>query len=212
MKKVVILIVLVFITLFTYSVSAQAQQKYAAKELQQLFEIMENKNLSIAQVVEIIKKNNAVVSQKATNADEIKLTVDYTKIVEQSIAAGKYDWKNSDITAKNFPISLEMIGKKVEVSAKLFHFNRGISSDDAISEMDKDGYRPATSMELLALGYQYPELQRQFPIVALGSVWHDADLSRCMSCLLVGGSGRGLDLGWFGSGWDARYRFLGVRK
>jgi undecaprenyl-diphosphatase len=53
---------------------------------------------------------------------------------------------------------------------KLFHFNRDISSEDAIAEMDKDGFRPATLAELLALGEAQPELQKQFPIIALSSV------------------------------------------
>jgi len=84
--------------------------------------------------------------------EEIKLTVDYTKTVEQAITDGNYDWKNDDIIVKNFPISPEMIGKKVEVVTKLFYFNRDISSNDGISEMEKADYRPATLMELLALG------------------------------------------------------------
>ena len=144
--------------------------------------------------------------------EEIKLTVDYTKTVEQAITDGNYDWKNDDIIVKNFPISPEMIGKKVEVTTKLFHFNCDISSNDVISEMDKGGYRPATLMELLALGILFPELQRQFSIVALGSVWRLASDYRCVPYLHVHGSERGLSLDWFGRDWSARYRFLGVRK
>ena len=131
---------------------------------------------------------------------------------KQAIADGKYDWKNSDITTKNFPVSPEMIGKKSDISAKLFYFNRDISSDDAISEMDKAGYRPATLMELLVLGFLFPELQRQFPIVALGSVWRNANVNRYVPCLSAGNSRRGLNLGWLDSNWDACCRFLGVRK
>ncbi len=105
-----------------------------------------------------------------------------------------------------------MVGKKVEVSAKLFHFNRDISSGDAISEMDKTGYRPATLMELLVLGFLFPEMQRQFPIVALGSLWRIAGSFRVVPSLGVGGSRRELDLHWFDNDWDAHSRFLGVRK
>ncbi|MEI6836065.1 MAG: hypothetical protein WCK59_04490 [Candidatus Falkowbacteria bacterium] len=152
------------------------------------------------------------MEQVINPTEEIKLTVDYTKTVEQAITDGNYDWKNEDIAAKNFPISLEMIGKKVEVTTKLFHFNCDISSNDTISEMDKGGYHPATLMELLALGILFPELQRQFPIVALGSVWRDADSYRFVSYLDVNGSKRELDLGWFDVDWLALCRFLGVRK
>ncbi|MFZ2309916.1 MAG: hypothetical protein WAW11_00010 [Patescibacteria group bacterium] len=156
---------------------------------------------------------NAEEIQKVIDVSgEIILNVDYTKTIEQAIADGNYDWKNSDVTAENFPISPEMAGKKVEVKTKLFQFNRDISSEDVALEMNKDGYRPATLMELLVLGFLFPELQRQFPIIALGSVWPNADLDRCVPYLGGDGSGRRLDLGWFGSGWGAHYRFLGVRK
>lgn len=144
--------------------------------------------------------------------NEIILNVDYTKTVEQTIADGKYGWVNKDITVKNFPTSPEMIGKKVEVFAKLFHFNNRISSDYAISEMDKAGYRPATLMELLTLGILFPELQRRFPIVALGSVWCFGVNFRCVTYLDVLIPLRGLYLNSIDSYWSARCRFLGVRK
>ena len=186
--------------------------KISKSDLQKLTTVMENNNLSVAQVIELIEKTG-VQSEKVINTtDEIRLAIDYTKTVEQVIADGDYDWKNDDITAQHFPVSSEMIGKKAEVSAKLFHFNRDISSDDVISEMDKAGYRPATLMELLVLGFLFPELQRQFPIVALGSVWRYANGGRHVPCLGVGGSGRRLSLFWFGRGWSAHCRFLGVRK
>ena len=182
------------------------------EETQKVIEVIESSNLSASQVIELIEKSD-VQSEKVINpTDEIKLAVDYTKTVEQAVADGNYDWKNGDINAKNFPVSPEMIGKKVEVSAKLFHFNRDISSDDAISEMDKAGCRPATLMELLVLGFLFPELQRQFPIVALGSVWRCAYGFRFAPYLFVFDSKRKLYLDWFDSYWRARCRFLGIHK
>jgi hypothetical protein len=186
--------------------------KVGESDLQRLTLAMENKNWSIEEVIKFIE-NGPIRSQKIIDtASDIKLNIDYTKTIEQAVADGKYDWKNSDVTTKNFPVPLKMTGKKVEVSVKLFHFNRDISSEDAISKMDKAGYRPATLMELLALGFLFPELQRQFPIVALGSVWRVANLDLYAPGLFVGGHKRGLDLRWIVSGWRARYRFLGVHK
>lgn len=179
-------------------------------ELQKLTSVMENENLSVTQVIELIE-NQKRESAKSVG-DEIKLTIDYTKTVEQVISDGNYDYKNSNVTSENFPISPEMVGKKVEVSAKLFHFNWDISSEDAISEMDKDGFRPATAMELLVLGFLFPELQTKFPIVALGSVWRDADDDRYVPYLDVDDSERGLYLSWFDGNCGALCRFLGVRK
>lgn len=186
--------------------------KASKSDLQRLVTAMENKNLSVSQVIELIENSNVQSKKVVDTANEIKLTIDYTKTVEQAVTDGDYDWKNGDINAKNFPVSPEMVGKKAEVSAKLFHFNRDISSEDVVSEMDKAGYRPATLMELLVLGFLFPKLQRQFPIVALGSVWRDGDDDRWVPCLYVGNSRRGLNLGWLDSNWDACCRFLGVRK
>lgn len=106
-------------------------------------------------------------STKAFNPESFTLIVDYTKTLEKMIAAGKYDLKNKDFNAKHFSITKA----ETEVTCKLFHFNYCISSTDAIIEMDKVGYRPANQAELLSLGAKHPELQREFPIEALGYVW-----------------------------------------
>jgi len=180
--------------------------------LQKLTAEMENRKLFISQVIELIKGSNVKGEKVVDTANEIKLVVDYTKTLEQVIAEGNYNWENNNIIAKNFPVSAEMIGKKTEISAKLFHFNCIIGSVDVISEMDKVSYRPAALMELLILGILFPELQRQFPIVALGSVWHHQDGDCYVPFLYASGSRRELGLLWFDLVWDVRFRFLGVRK
>lgn len=141
---------------------------------------------------------------------EIKLTVDYCQSLQQMIVSGNYGWTNSDITENNFPLPTEFLDKKITVSTKLFHFNRDISSEDVIFEMEKVGYRPATLPELLALGKTYPELQKDFRIVALGSIW-DAYGLRGVP-ILDSGRERWLNLGWFGNGWVNRHRFFGICK
>ena len=73
-------------------------------ELQQLLEAIDNKKLSIPEAIVLI--NGKTENNKPLpSTDDIKLTVDYSKTVEQAVADGKYDYKNSDITVKNFPIS-----------------------------------------------------------------------------------------------------------
>ena len=138
-----------------------------------------------------------------------KVVVDYYNLsLAQMIEAGKYYWVNDDITAEHFPVKGE--SKQVEIT--LLHFDRYISSDEAVKEIDKMGYRPATLPELLALGASQPELQRQFPIVALGSVWQGRYGDRYVPYLWDDGSGRYLDLDWFDDGWNPGDRFAVVRK
>ncbi len=74
------------------------------------------------------------------------------------------------------------------------------------------GYRPATLPELLALGKQYPEFQRWFPIIALGSVWRGQGGVRLAPCLSENAGKRGLGLDSFDFVWGAFCCFLAVPK
>ncbi|MFZ2664225.1 MAG: hypothetical protein WAX66_02595, partial [Patescibacteria group bacterium] len=99
------------------------------------------------------------------------LSVLHSKTIKELIKDGNYDWANNDINAENFG---EDFKEDVEgTKAFLINFKRYISSEDAISEMDKYGLRPATLKELLSFGFKYPNEQKKNPIVALGSTWQD---------------------------------------
>lgn len=139
---------------------------------------------------------------------EMQFFVDCGMTLDQMIAAGSYDWTNSDITAKRFLLSGT---GKVAFEPKIFHFDRDISSENAIKEMEKDGFRPAKIEELLAYGAILPDEQRKHPIIALGSVT-EVGGGRYVPCLDSFDSERDLDLDWWSSDWSGRCRFLGVRK
>lgn len=136
------------------------------------------------------------------------ITIDETKMVEELTIEGKYNWSNSYITSENFPRPED--GTKAEKNIVLFHFEKEMTSEQVIAEMEKEGYRPATTHELLALGIAEPKLQSEFPIIALGSV-----------CVLCGGgrvallngcvSKRGLDLDGFDCDWGDCRRFAGAK-
>lgn len=98
---------------------------------------------------------------------EYAVTVDYSLSIKKAVKAGNYNWSSKNITANNFPVLSEEVGKK-DIKFALAHFNHDIEFGNAIACMDKLGYRLATAREILAFGVNYPDLQRQFPIVALG--------------------------------------------
>jgi hypothetical protein len=137
------------------------------------------------------------------------VAMDYALSIEELVRFGKYDWANSDITSKHF--STKRTGK-VGINVKLIHFNRVISSYEALREMDNLGYRPAEACELLAFGAKYPDVQREFPIIALGSVWQRLDGARYVLYLFRDDAERYAYLAWFGSGWGDRCRFAAVHK
>lgn len=143
--------------------------------------------------------------------DIYKVTVPYwgRNSIEKLVAAGKYDWVNGSITDDNFP--QEKTGVE-EVEIELVHFNRDISTDNVLSELDRLSLLPANPAELLAFGAVFPNVQRKFPIVALGQYWRNPDGYRYVVCLDEDGIERGALLNWIGGDWDRRCRFAGLRK
>ena len=135
--------------------------------------------------------------------------VDETLSVEEAVKAGHFNWSNENITSVKFPKPAK--GQKSEREVVLFQFDKNMSSEAVIVEMDKVGYKSATIWDLLGLAVKEPDLQRKFPVVALGSVCELLGFRRV--AYLCGGSGaRELGLFCFGSGWHGNYRFAGVRK
>jgi hypothetical protein len=138
------------------------------------------------------------------------LTVDYRKSIEQMAAAGDYDGSTSpNITAQNFPATLKGTAR---VEVEIVHLNLYASTDEVMAELDRRGLRAATMAELLSFGAKYPDVQREFPIVALGSVWVDSSGYRLCGYLWSDGDGRYCGLDFIGNDWNSRDRFLAVRK
>ena len=156
--------------------------------------------MCLAPYLELCEKLGAMVIRP--------VVVDYSRTLGQMIEAGHYNYADKSITPKNFPLTGE---GQVELDLCLVHFNRDITSEAAMKELEKMGMRPATLPELLALGEKYPEEQRQYPMIALGSVWRSPHGDRSVPCLGGWRGGRLLSLRWFGGGWIADCRFLAVR-
>lgn len=132
----------------------------------------------------------------------------------QAIKAAKFDWVNEDIE------SYFSYRKPRNADYKLFDFDYEISSVDAVSHIEKEGYNPATVSELLA--YAKDGWDGEDWVVALGSVAefclvrsvvglnrHGA--KRRVPFLGRGGADRSLGLRWWGSRWLRHDRFLAVR-
>ena len=149
------------------------------------------------------------------NTDTIStgsIAVDDSKSLQDMMADGNYDWVNPAITPKGFPITAVGI---VQFETKVFHFNRYISSEDAVEAITADDRRhfwePAKIEGLLAYGMKNPNGQRQYPIVGLGS-FAGVLGSRYVPYLYGHGAGRGLDLLWWDVVWYGHFRFLALRE
>lgn len=152
----------------------------------------------------------ALIEERSEGAGNIfSVTVDYNMTVEEMVAAGCYDRKNWDIDSKNFKVE----GRgRIEVDLELVHFGRVMSSDEVLKELYQKGLRPAKLEELLAFGAKYPDEQRKYPVVALGSVWRLWNGDRRIPSLGGNAGSRGLDLIRLDGVWDVFCRFAAVRK
>lgn len=154
------------------------------------------------------KMAELIVKAGYSRKEDFKIIVNYQRSLQQMIKAGKYDWVNDNITSEHFLVKGE--GKQ-ELTITLFHFNKSMTSDEVKTEMEKQDFRPANIEDLLSLGEKCPDLQKKFPIIALGSVWrtsggHGASYLG-WSCVR-----RHLDLYWLETDWDADWRFAALRK
>ncbi|MBI2033909.1 MAG: hypothetical protein HYT13_02310 [Candidatus Liptonbacteria bacterium] len=149
-----------------------------------------------------------IVEASQSKFQRYKLTVNYDFLVEEAVNAGKYDWSSGSITANNFSSTRK---GEADVEVILVHFNHHIKSEEVLHELDKQGLRALELPELLAFGVNYPDVQREFPVVALGSVWQDFG-ERRVPCLDGLPSRRDLRLYWFDDRWRSLYRFAAVRK
>ena len=136
------------------------------------------------------------------------ISVNYDLSVESLVAQGKYDWKSSYITSKNFSTTRK---GEATLNLELVPLNQVLTSEEVIAELKKQGLRPAELHELLAFGAKYPDEQKKYLIVALGSVWRDWSGDRGVAYLYGGCDERGLSLHFFVRRWSVYRRFLAVR-
>lgn len=146
------------------------------------------------------------------------VTVDYADLLSRGktdderfrflIEQGRYDWVNWDILKAGFTIKGT---GSITTAFGLYWAKRDISSDKLIAEIDPLEFRPATAVETLAFGAKYPDIQRKFPVIGLGSVGQLYGGRRVLY-LDHGGTERGCHLNWYDYGWDGNCRFLVAHK
>lgn len=135
------------------------------------------------------------------------LVITANDTVENLIARGEYDWKYEDIV-KKFSFDTLTIG---EWEFKPIDPKRQISSIDAKELCGLDGWSAGQLEHLLVFGAMFPDAQKKNPIIALGSVC-ELDGGQRVPGLWYVDSERDLGLIWWDDDWNARCRFLAVRK
>lgn len=133
--------------------------------------------------------NNSAIQ----NNETIKIYVDYNQLLRGMTDFG-YSKNHSNRS----------------VRMKIFQFKRPIASNEVIKEMEKRGYRPAESSELIAFSKEYSD---SF-VVALGSFKTDWISDWCMVPVLrdVRILGRRFILEPYFSMWNPDWKFLAICK
>jgi hypothetical protein len=134
------------------------------------------------------------------------VTVDGTKGLAAMIDAGHFDWVNDSISG-NFAVAPQ----KRDETMVLVSFNRSISSENAVAEMNARHLRPANLAECLAFGASIADTRSDEPIVCLGQS-AQVDGGRSVPGLWGDGGVWRLDLSWWDHVWLSDYRFLAVRN
>lgn len=152
---------------------------------------------------------DALVKAELKTRTRFSIVVDYGRPFDAMIAACACGYNNSDITAANFPISGTGV---VEQEVILVDFDRDMESDDVVRELAAMGLEPAKLEHALAFGEKYPDVQRDRPVVFLGSVWTTPGGNRYVPYLDDWDDERELDLDDWRSGWARHCQFAAVRK
>ncbi len=144
------------------------------------------------------------------------ITQDYSRTMKEMIAAAGYRNISSTILEHNHSFPEEFKGKTVTVQGRVFKFLGHKKTGEVISAMNKAGYRPATTAELLVIGENYRELYQQYRfIVALGTVYKSQTNNYCYPHLRTLYREQRIDprMFVFGKGnWHDEHGFLGIRK
>ncbi len=158
-----------------------------------------------------------------------KVIVDYSMTLAEMIKAGNYDWVNDaivkrfkiqgsgkhafDLVLVTVPEILEWLIAQGQASEEQIA-EKWVTTRQVIAYLSSHGLLAALIEHLLAFGAAYPELKRQFQIIALGSSFVHGHGPRDCSCLDGPVDERGLSLFCFvdDSRWNDRCCFLAVGK
>lgn len=143
-----------------------------------------------------------------TGAESYPLTIDHSRPFAEMVAAGGYDHVNEFLTEPSYQVRGS---GAVGVEVDLVCLARDASTDEVLRTLESPGSRLGRIEELLALGAAEPDLQRSFPIVALGSVADYPAGYRRIPFLWGSPRVRHLDLRWDEHTWGENIRFLTAR-
>ena len=154
--------------------------------------------------------------QRCLFRGRLKLEVAHGEELSELVRMGCYDFVDENIHKFAKPLAYEL----KSFSKLAFYRLKGMAySQDILAVMKSFGHRPITCEELLSLGAEYPRLQEQFPVVALGSTMRDPESGAILCPALTSNAvsptsiseGRHVRIFCFDLPWSGSHRFPGTR-
>lgn len=124
---------------------------------------------------------------------------------EELVAAGDYGYAHSCVTSENFPVRPHGAPRVREIT--LLEFDRDVTSEEAVTAAVQRGLARPTYEDALYFGIEYPDVQRERPIVFLHDPWLGYFGRRDVLCLWSNAGRRELGLEGFDDRWSRNHRF-----
>ncbi len=166
--------------------------------------MLKDGSLDREKVQAIIEGRISFTTEEKYRAHVVYVQPSYTEL-EQAFDLGYITHENAVFKSSDVCKDVSMEAR--EIKFELVHLDKDVSTDTALAELEKRKLRPALYEEILAFVAKYPELQKQFPIVALGSLCLSDD-NLCFPYVGL----RFLRFKRLDDGWGAVVRFLAVHK
>lgn len=143
--------------------------------------------------------------------EKYSVVIDEDLDFEDAIQAGGYNDVHPAIVPPAFWQT--QTGRKETVDFYPFSIAKPMETDAVLQLMKEKGFAPAGIYALLAFGAQYPEVQWECPVIALGSRWKNRDGDGGVAYLWNNPFGRALLMAVIKKDrpWLANCRFAAVR-
>jgi len=139
-----------------------------------------------------------------------RITTGDGRSTEELVVAGEYGYAHSCLISENFP-TRHFEGRRVR-EIVLLEFDHDVTSADVITEAVEAGLERPTYEDALHFGIEYPDVQRERPVVFLHDPWFGYFGRRDVICLWSNAGRRELGLEGFDDRWSANHRFAFVGR
>ncbi|MDP3999742.1 MAG: hypothetical protein Q8P76_04120 [bacterium] len=110
------------------------------------------------------------IYQDEDSGNMFTIRVNHDLSLKEMIKLGEYQKISLNLSELAVRALTQGYSGEEEVRIQLFHFGRTMTSAQVLEELQKSGCRPATMVELLAIGAQHPLRQKQYRIATIDTL------------------------------------------